>query len=82
MVRPRRPASSLATIYVTTVRGGRDRVKIEADGTDAVRVTCDNLIHHVGEPFSTGWVEVQANRGRKWVAYSDITFIELVEDDA
>jgi hypothetical protein len=71
----------MATIYVTTVRGGRDRVKIAADDDETARTTCDNLIQHVGEPFSFGWVEVQPTRGRKWVAYADITFIELIEDD-
>jgi hypothetical protein len=70
----------LATIYVTTVRGGRDRVKLEADDDKTAQATCDNLIHHVGEPFSSGWVEVQPTRGRKWVAYADITFIELIDD--
>jgi hypothetical protein len=72
----------MATIYVTTVRGGRDRVVVESDDSRTTQSMCERLISHTGEPFSFGWVEVQANRGRKWVAYSDITFVELIDDEA
>jgi hypothetical protein len=63
------------SLWVKLKDGRRERVKLQTDDNEA---ELRNLIIRSGQPYSYGWIEVEADHGnRNFVAYDAVERIEL-----